>query len=389
MKTNFDIQKTPLIAIWEINHSDSPRRTQVSDQVCASTTCTAMLTHEEQPDALELDTQEAEKLIRDVAELAPPIFTITGRDPLKRTDIYYLIRYAINRGVRPVLALNATPLLDRNAVAELKQAGVARLSLSLDASSPELHDLITGVNGSYARTLQALHWANEWRVPVQVTTHLCNNNLNDLAALGALLRGFKIVLWTIAFPVPAQKSDLENLPSASEFEQAFATLYKLGQQVPFKIKTLEAQHYRRYVLQQRAKEKADKFWRGQTDSQGIPGVLPVNEGRATVFISSTGEVSPIVSLCVSAGNVRLQKLADIYRKSELFTSLRDASNLKGKCSLCAFKRECGGSRGRALVITGDLYQEDAACIYRPGTQPRVRNKQAPELPRQKVTVEKP
>jgi MoaA/NifB/PqqE/SkfB family radical SAM enzyme len=87
--------------------------------------------------------------------------------------------------------------------------------------------------------------------------------------------------------------------------------------------------------------------------------------------------------------VRLQKLADIYRKSELFTSLRDASNLKGKCSLCAFKRECGGSRGRALVITGDLYQEDAACIYRPGTQPRVRNKQAPELPRQKVTVEKP
>jgi len=388
MKTSFDINKTPLIAIWEMNHSDSPQSTPADNEVCASGDCGCKTLMPEQADALELDTSEAEKLIRDVAELAPPIFAFTGGDPLKRSDLLYLIRYAINRGVRPVLAVNAMPLLNRNAISELKQAGLARLSLSLDGSTPELHDLINGVNGSYARTVQAVNWANEWRLPIQVTTHVNNHNLNDLEAMAKLLRGFKVMLWTVSFPVPHDKSNLDDLPSAQEFEEAFATLHKLTQHVPFKIKTVEAQHYRRYVLQQRAKERADKFWKGQSNSEGIPGLLPMNESVATMFVSSTGEVSPTAALCISAGNVRSTKLADIYRKSAVFTSWRDVNNLKGSCSECAYTHECGGSRARALVLTGDLYQEDNTCIFTTGAQERVRTKQEPHLPALKVAAEK-
>jgi AdoMet-dependent heme synthase len=182
---------------------------------------------------------------------------------------------------------------------------------------------------------------------------------------------------------------MENMPSGREFEQTFAVLHKLAQQVPFKIKTAEAQHYRRHVLQQKARERNDKLWRSQSFSEGIPGVLPVNEAKATLFISSTGEVSPEPALKMSAGNIRVKKLVDIYRKSELFTSLRDPENLKGKCGECGFHDVCGGSRARALVINGDLFQEDATCIYQPGSETRVRNRQAPELPPLEATVEEP
>lgn len=391
MKSNFDIEKTPLIAIWEMNHSpDACGCSQAKDQVCASGSFPAeIVVNVEQPDALELGTQEAEKLIRDVAELAPPIFAMTGSDPLKRPDLYHLVGYAVLRGLHPVLACNATPLLNRNAIAELKHAGLARLALTLDAATPELHDLIAGVHGSYARTIETIHWANEWRLPIQITTHLTKDNLNDLANIAALLKGFRVMSWTIAFPVPAEKGDMENLPSAQDFERTFAVLYKLAQQVPFKIKTVEAPHYRRHVLQQKAKERTDKLWRAQSFSEGIPGVLPVNESKATIFISSTGEVSPEPALQVSSGNVRVQKLADIYRKSELFTSVRNAANLKGKCGECGFKEVCGGSRARALVLTGDLFREDATCIYQPGTQPHVRNQQVPELPPLEDAIKKP
>jgi radical SAM protein with 4Fe4S-binding SPASM domain len=216
-----------------------------------------------------------------------------------------------------------------------------------------------------------------------------SHNLNDLEAMAKLLRAFRVMQWTVSFPVPHDRADVENLPSAQEFEDAFATLHKLTQKVPFKIKTVEAQHYRRYVLQQRAKERADRFWRGQSEGEGIPGLLPVNESQATVFISSTGEVSPTPSLCLSAGNIRAKKLVDIYRKSEAFNSWRDVNNLKGTCSECAYTHECGGSRARALVLTGDLYQEDNTCIYTSGAQGRVRTQQEPNLPPLKVTADKP
>jgi radical SAM protein with 4Fe4S-binding SPASM domain len=390
MKSNFDIQNTPLVAIWEINHSDAQPGAQADDQVCAICQGPAhVAATDEQPDALELNTHEAEKLIRDMAELAPPILTITGGDPLQRPDLYCLIDYAVGRGLRPVLALPATPLLDRTAIAELKHAGLSRLSLNLDGASPELHDLISGVHGSYARTMEAVHWANDWRLPLQITTHLSTHNLNDLENLAALLKTCKIVLWTVVFPVPASKSEMEKLPSAAEFEQTFATLYKIAQQVSFKIKTVEAQHYRRYVLQQGAKARADKLWRAKSFTQGIPGVLPVNEAKATVFVSSTGEVYPSPNLRISAGNVRVHKLAAIYRGSELFMSLRDSASLKGKCGECGFKVVCGGSRARALVLQDDMFQQDATCIYHPGAQKQARKKQAPKLPLQQVAVEKP
>ena len=206
---------------------------------------------------MELSTEEAQKLIDEVAELCPPIFIMTGADPLKRADIYKLVRHAAIRGLHPFLAVPATPLLTRDALAELKHAGLSRLILSLDAASPELHDLIGGVHGSFARTMDAIQWAQQWKLPYQITTHLCERNLHELENLAALMTTLRIKQWSVAFPIPSTPAQLEETPSAGQFEGAFARLYTLAQKVPFKIKTSEAPHYRRYVLQQQARERAN------------------------------------------------------------------------------------------------------------------------------------
>ena len=70
-------------------------------------------------------------------------------------------------------------------------------------------------------------------------------------------------------------------------------------------------------------------------------------------------------LPVSAGNVRTERLADIYRHSPLFQALRNADNITGKCGRCAFRTLCGGSRARAFAATGDPLGEDPACAYEP------------------------
>ena len=376
MKTDFDLHRTPFIAIWET--------TQACDVACLDYGDWV----QPDPDPLELTTHEAEQLIDEVAELRPPIFVMTGADPLKREDIYQLIHHASVQELHPVLVLPATPLLTRDAIAELKHAGLSRLVLSLDGSTAELHDLICGVHGSFARTMEAMQWADQWKLRYQITTHFCERNLHDLENLAALLKTFRISQWNVAFPVPENVIELEETPSAGQFEEAFARLYALAQKVPFKIKTSEAPHYRRYVLQQQALARADAAEPSRF-GDGIPGIMPVNEERGTVFISHTGEVYPSASLQVTGGNVRVQKLADIYRSSQVFTLLRDPRYLTGKCGECAFKQVCGGSRARAYAINADMFHEDPSCIYRPLSTVGVRNDVPEPLPEQSAVIKEP
>jgi radical SAM protein with 4Fe4S-binding SPASM domain len=212
--------------------------------------------------------------------------------------------------------------------------------------------------------MEAMQWAGQWKLRYQITTHFCERNLHDLEYLTDLLKTLRISQWSVAFPVPANAIELEETPSARQFEEAFARIYALAQKVPFKIKTSEAPHYRRYVLQQQAQSQTAEAVKRLRFENGIPGIMPVNEERGTVFISHTGEVYPCASLPVTGGNVRVQKLADIYRSSQVFTLLRDPRYLTGKCGECAFKQVCGGSRARAYAINADMFREDPSCIYR-------------------------
>lgn len=348
MKSNFDLNQTPLVVIWEV--------TRACDLACFH--CRASAQPRRNP--LELSTVEGMKLIEDIADLDPPIFIFTGGDPLKRPDIYELVKYAAEKGLHPAMTPSATPLLNRDSLESLKHAGLRRLALSLDGPTPELHDAFRGVTGSFARTLDAMYGANALGLPVQINTTVSRRNIDELEHILSVIRNFRIVMWSLFFMVPTGRAQTTDLPSPQEVESAFARIYALAQGVPFKVKTTEAQHYRRYVLQQRKRNMPD-----DSSLNGVPGILPINEGKGFMFISHTGEVQPSGFLPLSAGNVRGASVQDIYRNSELFTQLRDTNNLKGKCSDCEFREICGGSRARAYAMTGDAFAEDPSCAHVP------------------------
>ncbi|HKF23378.1 MAG TPA: TIGR04053 family radical SAM/SPASM domain-containing protein [Candidatus Angelobacter sp.] len=380
MSASIDLSQKPLVVLWEA--------TEACDLACVH--CRACAQPRRSPQ--ELTTEQARKFIDDVAALRPPIFILTGGDPLKRHDIYHLVEHAASLGLRPAMAPSVTPLLTRTAVGELKNVGLARLALSLDGSAPHPHDSFRGVPGSYFRTLEVMRWANEARLPLQVNTCITRRNLRDLDHLVAVLQQFKVVLWSVFLLVPVAHRSLADLPTAEECEQVFAHLYRLSRQVPFKIKTTEAQHYRRFIMQNRPQraerspvqtrgwregEENDAVhagrWMTEGAEHGVPGLLPINDGKGFIFVSHSGEVFPSGFLPISAGNVKAQSLTQIYRESPLLLSLRDTANLKGKCRECEFKEVCGGSRARAYAVTGDLFAEDPCCAYQPlkrGAQPR-------------------
>jgi len=364
---NFD--ETPFLAIWEI--------TQSCDLACKH--CRAAAQPIAHPD--ELTNAEAKNLIDQIAEMHIPIFVFTGGDPLKRKDVFELIRYAADKGVQVAVTPSATPLLTREAMFKLKEAGLVRLGISLDGSTPEIHDNFRGLPGAWARTIQAIEWANEAGIPIQVHTTISRHNAKDLDNLCALFEKLAIVMWNVFFLVPVGRGQLGDLLSGEEFEEVFGKIYELSHRVSFQIKTTEAMHYRRYLLQHNLEERKMGHGHGHPGSgaayePGAPtadaktrtaswATRRVNDGKGFMFISHVGNVYPSGFLPIHAGNVRETPLAEIYREAPIFKSLRDTSKLEGKCGACEYKEICGGSRARAYALTGDPLAQEPCCIYQP------------------------
>jgi AdoMet-dependent heme synthase len=363
---NYD--ETPFLAIWEV--------TQSCDLACKH--CRAAAQPIAHPD--ELSNAEGKALIDQIADMHIPIFVFTGGDPMKRKDVFELIRYAADKGVQVALTPSATPLLTREAIFKLKEAGLVRLGISLDGSTPEIHDTFRGLPGAWARTIQAVEWANEAGIPIQVHTTISRHNAKDLDELCNLFEKLAIVMWNVFFLVPVGRGQLNDLLSGEEFENVFGKIYELSHRVSFQIKTTEAMHYRRYLLQNNLEER--KMGHGHSRAAkheyepGAPtadaktrtmgwATRRVNDGKGFMFISHVGNVYPSGFLPIHAGNIRETPLADIYRNAPIFKSLRDTSKLEGKCGACEYKEICGGSRARAYALTGDPLAQEPCCIYQP------------------------
>ena len=338
-------EQVPTVVVWEA--------TQACDMKCVQ--CRINSRPHRHP--LELSTAEAFHLIDQIAKMKVPLFALTGGDPLKRADLLPIVQYASRNGLQSSLTASTTPLLVRQTVFDLRQSGLSRLAIGLDASSPPLHDRFRGSQGSYKRTLDAIAWCHEAQLPVQINTMLTRRNLADLDDLIELLVQKKIAFWNVFFLVPTARMQVSELLMADEHELAFAKLYEASKRVNFEIKTTEGLHFARYVTQQKAKT--------------APGSIPraaasyLYDGKGLAFVSHTGEVYPSGFLPLPAGTILWEPLAEIYQYSPVFRSLRDGSQLKGKCGRCQFKDVCGGSRARAFAMTNDPLAEEPRCAYTP------------------------
>jgi len=350
-----DFNTNPFIVIWET--------TQACDLACLHCRASAHARR----DPRELSTAEACQLMDQVRGLGPPLFVLTGGDPLKRSDTVSLVEYGTSIGLRVALTPSGTPLMTPAVLASLRDAGLARLAVSLDGSREDVHDRFRGVPGSFAWSVRMLHAARDLGLSTQVNTTISRDNLADVEQLIALMHGLDIALWSVFVVVPTGRGHAGQLPTADELEALFERLYEVSLTSPFDIKTTAAPHYRRVVLQ---RQRARRREGAQLPNDGVPHDAigrsrGVNDGNGFVFVSHRGEIYPSGFLPSRAGNVRTDDLAHIYRTHPLFTSLRDADRLEGKCGSCEFKWVCGGSRSRAFALTGNVHAADPLCAYMP------------------------
>lgn len=370
---SLDFAQTPFLVIWEV--------TQACPLVCRHCRAEA----QDRSDPNELTLEEGQHLLDQIKELGTPVCVLSGGDPLRRRDLAALVRHGADLGLRMATIPVASAELTRDQLAALKDAGIAQVAFSLDGATAELHDNFRQVPETFDRTLRALEWGHELGLAMQINTTFAGFNRDAIDSLIEFVQGAGIVFWEVFSLVPVGRGSVLESLTADEHEVLFGKLYELSQRVDFVIKVTEAPHYRRYVLQQRAREGMARAVAPRSKS-AVPAQLSrelstresfgshakgINSGKGFCFVSHTGEVFPSGFFPVAVGNVRDRPLADLYRNTELFRRLRDPKLLGGRCGACEFADVCGGSRARALATQGDYLAEDPACGYvPPGYQKR-------------------
>ncbi len=350
-----DFGRAPLMFYYEV--------TMACDLVCKHCRASA----QENADPGQLTTEQSQALIDQVASFPRrPMMVFTGGDPLKRADLFDLIRYAIDRGLQVALTPSATPLATREAFQKARDAGVRRLGISLDGADAAVHDAFRGWEGSFERTMRMLEDARQLNLAVQINTTVTRRNVLQLDAIAELLASKQIAMWSVFFLIPVGRGVEEQRISPEEHETVFAKLWHHANTQPYSVKTTEAPHYRRFVLQQGGDPLAGPKGAGDAAAgRGHRAPLGVGDGKGVMFVGHTGEIYPAGFLPIRCGQFPADSVVDIYQNHPTFRALRDPDGFKGRCGVCEYRHVCGGSRARAYAVTGDPLETEPDCIYIP------------------------
>ncbi len=390
--------------------------------------CRASATELSSPN--DLPTHAALGIIDQIAAAANPILVLSGGEPLYRSDIFQLARYATDKGLRVALATNGT-MVTKEVARMIVDSGVKRVSISLDGADAATHDSFRAIPGAFDAAVQGLRNLQALGMSTQINTTIARHNAHQLPevlklakSLGAdALHTFLLVPVGCGVDIAA-----EQMVPPDEYERMLNWFYDQSLEGGIELKATCAPHYFRVVRQRRAAEHrsadaaaqahapvaqpsgsspigpADMMMPGSTgillkpQATGHPGSQPRGQhtghpsghphdmnamtkgclaGTGVCFISHEGEVYPCGYLPVIAGDLRKQAFADIWENSVVFNALRDTGNLSGKCGCCEFRNVCMGCRARAFAASGNYMAEEPFCVYEPHTPSLKAKKEEP------------
>ena len=297
--------------------------------------------------ANELTTAEGKKLLSEIAAAGFKIMILSGGEPLMRDDIFELIAYAAQVGLRPVLGTNGI-LLDKDNVRKLKKAGLLTAGISLDSCDREKHDWFRAQPGAWEKTMAGIQTCKEEGLPFQIHTTVMDWNEPEIVNITDLAVELGAVAHHVFFLVPAGRGkDLESTTlKTAQYEALLERILDKQTQVPIELKPTCAPQFMRIA---RERNMSMRFTRGCLAGTSYCVILP------------NGDVHPCPYLPLQVGNVRETAFDEIWRTSSVFQELRHQP-LKGRCGSCGYDSICGGCRARAYYYSdGDYLAEEPWC----------------------------
>ncbi len=318
----------------------------------------------------ELSTDQAKVVLDDLAQFGVPSVLFSGGEPLMRPDLFELIGYAGQRGLRTVISTNGT-LITADVAKNIKQRGVSYVGISLDGIG-QINDAFRGVPGAFEKAVQGIKNCRDAGVRVGLRLTLTARNVQDLVGLFDFLEAEDIERACFYHLVPSGRGqiiadeDLTHAQSREAIETILAKT-KLFKESGRKTDILTVDNHVDgvYVYLKLLKEergRAANVWKLLTWNGG--GMY--SSGVGIGCIDFNGKVHPDQFWWhYDLGDVHERRFSEIWTDSDepLLKGLRNRrAYIKGRCRLCEFFEACGGSlRVRADLHFHDPWAPDPAC----------------------------
>ncbi|MGO9198726.1 MAG: TIGR04053 family radical SAM/SPASM domain-containing protein [Acidimicrobiales bacterium] len=331
----------------------------------------------------ELTTEEGKSLLDELAS-APrptPILILTGGDCLQRPDLDELTAYAKYLGVPVAISPSVSPSLNTCTLSMLRTNGVRSASVSLDGAFADTHEQVRQIHGHFSETMRAIALLQEHGFTVQVNSAVMAQNVRELADMAALLVNHDVSTWEVFFLIGVGRGQSISEIESDEYEDVCHFLVDAAQ-YGMAVRTVEAPFFRRvrdwrarrpdasldpaveFRLGPLYKELRTRLQQqlGEPTSRVLAPTVATRDGKGIIFVGHDGRVYPAGFLPLPLGSVRDKGVLDIYRDDPVLKAIR-AAQFPGRCGHCEYADECGGSRARAYVATGDPLADDPACRH--------------------------
>ena len=279
----------------------------------------------------EMTLAEIQEILQQLAHAGAFFLVISGGEPFVRKDIFDILGYARKLMFSVKLKTNGLLIREREAQ-RLCDLGIEGVQISLYSHRSEVHDAITKVRGSFARTLQAVIFLRSHALKVTLANVLMRENSYDYRGVRELAERLGANFTIDPTITPHLEGDASVLPHrvpAHDLKTIFSDPAAVGDVEDFCKPPVPADA-------------------GEMES------FPCSAGHTSVYISPYAEVFPCVAFPFKVGDLRRQTFSEIWSRSPQLEEVRSI-RLKDltTCSSCAHVGGCTRCPGLAYM-EGDM-----------------------------------
>ena len=313
-------------------------------------------------DCIEVTTDKAKEVLTDLAGFGVPSVLFSGGEPLMREDLFELIPFARDKGLRTVISTNGTLITSEKAKL-IKDYGVSYVGISLDGIGL-VNDKFRGVEGAFDRAVVGIRNCMEAGVRVGLRLTLTKRNVQDIEQLFEFMDKEGVERACFYHLVPSGRGegmftdDLAPAQSIKAMETILAKTKQLKESgKKTDILTVDNHVDGVYLYLKLLEEdpvRAKEVWKLLTWNGG--GLN--SSGVGISCLDFHGHVHPDQFWYhYSLGNIHEKPFSEIWSNSDepLLKGLRNRRDyVKGRCRMCKYFDACGG----ALRVRADLYFND-------------------------------
>lgn len=292
----------------------------------------------------ELTTIECANVLEQIARAGALFLTFSGGEIFLRKDLEEILCTARRLQFDISLKTNAL-LITRERAEMLQRYGVRRVQISIYSNDPAIHDAITKVRGSLARSVASIPLLQKHGIQVKLACPLMKQNLTAYRGVMALAERLGIPYVLDLTITPMMDGSHEPLEHRVSSEALLPILQDSA-------------------LQSCGTKAIPEDWNslpalGSAVSSGMESSayedLPCSAGHNSCYISPYGDVYACVQLPMPAGNLRTERFEEIWNNAPALERIRNVRESElPVCAQCEIRNYCERCPGLAWMEGGDL-----------------------------------